>query len=141
LATLTYQNSNGKLTSRAAQFNVTSESALTGGLFGCDLDQINERPNENGTFLDLVFTNVPFDMVVEGAETHLLKLNRHHKVYEIEMQICCCKFEAMEGGVKRYRFKLAHYAAIVDEIDSVDCCSLFSGRGLEQCVDLFYETV
>jgi hypothetical protein len=22
------------------------------GLFGCDLDQINERPNENGSFLD-----------------------------------------------------------------------------------------
>jgi hypothetical protein len=30
--------------------NVTSdlESYLIGGLFGCDLDQINERPNENG---------------------------------------------------------------------------------------------
>jgi hypothetical protein len=32
--------------------NVTSdlESDLIGGLFGYDLDQINERPNENGTF-------------------------------------------------------------------------------------------
>jgi hypothetical protein len=38
------------------------ESDLIGGLFGCDLDQINARPNENGTFLDLVFTNVPVDM-------------------------------------------------------------------------------
>jgi hypothetical protein len=95
LATLTYHNSNGKLTSRAAQFNVTSESALTGGLFGCDLDQINEMSNKNGTFLDLVFTNVPVDMVVDGAQAyqayqaHLLKLDRHHKVYEIEMEICC----------------------------------------------------
>jgi hypothetical protein len=44
--------------------NVTSdlESDLIGGLFGCDLDQINKRPNENGTFLDLVYTNVPVDM-------------------------------------------------------------------------------
>jgi hypothetical protein len=72
-------------------------------LFGRDLDQINE----NGTFLDLVFTNVSVEMAVEGAETPLLKLDRHTKAYEIEMQICCCKFEAMEGGVKRYRFKLA----------------------------------
>jgi hypothetical protein len=53
----------------------------------------------------LVFTNVPVDMAVEGAETPLLKLNRHHKAYEIE--IYC----------------------------------LFSSRGVDQCVDLFYETV
>jgi hypothetical protein len=37
--------------------NVTSDlkSDLIGGLFGCD--QINERPNENGSFLDMVLTN------------------------------------------------------------------------------------
>jgi hypothetical protein len=72
-------------------FNVTSdlESDLIGGLFGCDLDQINGKPNKNGTFLDHVFTNVPVDMAFEGAEAHLLKLDRHHKAYEIEMQICC----------------------------------------------------
>jgi hypothetical protein len=75
----------------------------------------------------MVFTNVPVNMVVEGVETPLLKLDRHHKTYEIKRQICCCKFEAMEGGVKRYRFKLVDCAAIVDEIDAVDWCSLFSG--------------
>jgi hypothetical protein len=32
------------------------ESELIGGLFGCDLDQTNVMPNDNGTFLDLVFT-------------------------------------------------------------------------------------
>jgi hypothetical protein len=108
---------------------------VIGGLSGCDFDQINERPNENGTFLDLVFTNV------EGAETPLLKLDRDHKAYEIKMQICCGKFEAMEGGVKRYRFKLVDCAVIVDELDAVDWCSLFSGTRADQCVDLFYETV
>jgi hypothetical protein len=79
--------------------NVTSdlESDLIGGLFGCDLGQINERPNENGTFLDLVFTNVPVNMAVGVAETPLLKLDSHHKASEIEMQIFCCKFEAMKG--------------------------------------------
>jgi hypothetical protein len=92
-------------------------------LFGCDLNQIN------------------IDMAVEGAETLLLKLDRHHKAYEIEMQIYCCKFEAMEGGVKRYRFKLVDCAAIVDELDAVDWCSFFSGRVVDQCVYLFYKTV
>jgi hypothetical protein len=77
--------------------NLTSdlESELIGDLFGCVLDQINERPIKNGTFLELVFTNVPVNMAVESAETPLLKLDRHQKAYEIEMQICCCKFEVM----------------------------------------------
>jgi hypothetical protein len=47
----------------------------------------------------------------------------------------------MEGGVKRYRFKLVDCVAIVDEFDAVDWCSLFSSRGVDQCVDLFYEVV
>jgi hypothetical protein len=123
--------------------NVTSdlESDLIGGLLGCELDQINERPNENGTLLDLVFKSIPVNRAVGVAETPLLKLSRHHKAYDIELQICCCKFEAMEGGVKHYRFKLADCVAIVDELDAVDWCRLFSGRGVNHCVDLYYETV
>jgi hypothetical protein len=80
------------------------ESDLIGSLFGYYLDQINEKPNKNVTFLDLV------DMAVGGAETPLLKLNRHHKAYEIEMQICFCNFEAMEGD----------RAAIVEKLDAFD---------------------
>jgi hypothetical protein len=80
-------------------------------------------------------------MAVAGSEAPLLKLDRHHKAYKIEMQICCCKFEVMEGGVKCNRFKLADCAAIVDELDTVDWCSFFSGRGVDQSVDLFCETV
>jgi hypothetical protein len=67
-----------------------------------------------------VFTSIPVDMAVGVAETLLLKLGRHHKVYGIKMQNCSCKFDAMEGGVKRYRFKLADV--------TVDWYSLFSGR-------------
>jgi hypothetical protein len=35
----------------------------------------------------------------------------------------------------------SNYAAIVDELDAVDWCSLFSGRGVDQCVNLYYETI
>jgi hypothetical protein len=49
--------------------------------------------NIKGTFLDLLFTNVPVDIAVQGANTPLLKLTRHHKAYKVEMQICCGKFE------------------------------------------------
>jgi hypothetical protein len=48
---------------------------------------------------------------------------------------------AMKGVVKRYRFKLVDCAAIVDELGTVDWCNLFSGRGVDQCVDIFYETI
>jgi hypothetical protein len=41
-------------------FYVTDlESDLIGGLFGCDLYQVNEVSSDNNTFLDLVFTNAP----------------------------------------------------------------------------------
>jgi hypothetical protein len=29
-------------------------------------------------------------------------------------------------------------AAVVDELDAVDWCSLFSGKEVDQCVNLFY---
>jgi hypothetical protein len=64
--------------------NVTTnlESDLIGSLFGCDLDQVNVVPNDNRTFLDLVFTNAP-DVFVACADSPLLKLDRHHRAYEI----------------------------------------------------------
>jgi hypothetical protein len=37
---------------------------LIGGLFRCDLDLVNVVPNDNGTFLYLVFTNAPVDVSV-----------------------------------------------------------------------------
>jgi hypothetical protein len=73
------------------------ESDLVGSFFGCDLDQVNVVPNDNGTFLDLVFTNAPVDVSVAFADSPLLKLDRHHRAYEIEMRVYCCKFEAMES--------------------------------------------
>jgi hypothetical protein len=68
-------------------------------------------------------------MNLSKIENHSTLLYEKFKRFcEIEMQICCFKFEAMEGGVKRYRFKLADCGAIVDEFDAMDWCSLFSGR-------------
>jgi hypothetical protein len=95
--------------------NVTTdlESDLIGGLFGCNLDQVNVVPN--GTLLDLVFTNAPVDVSV--ADSALLKLDRHQRTYVIEMRVCCCKFEAMESRTQRYMFRMADCAAIINELD------------------------
>jgi hypothetical protein len=79
--------------------NVTTdlESDFIGGLFACDLDQVNVVPNDNLIFLDLVFSNAPVDVSVACADYLLLKLDRHYRAYEIEMQVCCCEFEALHG--------------------------------------------
>jgi hypothetical protein len=64
------------------------ESDLISGLFGCDLNKDNVVPNNNGTFLEFVFTNAPVDVFVACADSPLLKLDRrrHHKAYKIEMR-------------------------------------------------------
>jgi hypothetical protein len=71
----------------------------------------------------------------------LSKLDRHHRAYEIEIQVCCCEFEALESRTQRYMFRIANCAAIINELDEVDWFSLFSGKGMDFCVDLFYEMV
>jgi hypothetical protein len=38
-------------------------------------------------------------------------------------------------------FRMADCAASVNELDEVDWFSLFSGKSLDCCVDLFYEMV
>jgi hypothetical protein len=39
-------------------------------------------PNDNGIFLDLVFTNAPVDVSVACTDSSLL-MDRHHRAYEI----------------------------------------------------------
>jgi hypothetical protein len=123
--------------------NVTTDlkSDHIGGLFGCDLDQVRVVPNDNDTFLDLVFTNAPVDVSAACANSPLLKLDRHHRAYKIKMRVCCCKFRAMESITQRYMFRMADCAAIVNELDEVDWFSLFSGKRMDCCVDMFYDMV
>jgi hypothetical protein len=98
--------------------------------------------NNNGTFLDVVFTNAPVDVSVACADSSpLLKLDRHHRAYEIEMRVCCCEFEAMESRTQLYMFRMADLAAIVNELDEVDWFRLLSEKRMDCCVDLFYQMV
>jgi hypothetical protein len=99
--------------------NVSSdlESDIILGLFGCDLDQAN-----------VVFTNAPVDVFVECADSPLLKLDRHHRAYEIVMRVCCCKFEAMKSRTQRYMFRMANCAATVNELNVVDWFQSFFGK-------------
>jgi hypothetical protein len=83
---------------------------VVSSLFKSDLDHYN----------DLVFTNALVDVFVAFADSPLLKLDRHHRAYEIEMQVCCCKFEAMESRTQHYMFRMADCVVFVNELDEVD---------------------
>jgi hypothetical protein len=91
-------------------------------------------PNDNGIFLDLVFTNAPVEVSVAYANFPLLKLDR---AYEIEMRIYCSKFEAMGSRTQRYMFRMTNCVTIVNALDEVDWFSLFLGKMMDCCVDMF----
>jgi hypothetical protein len=47
----------------------------------------------------------------------------------------------MENRIQRYMFSMADCVAIVNELDEVNWLSLFSGKRIDCCGDLFYEMV
>jgi hypothetical protein len=68
------------------------ESDLIEGMLCCDLDQINLTPNQNGTFLDLIFSKASTDIAIEICETPLFVFDRHHRAYELLVDVRLCKF-------------------------------------------------
>jgi hypothetical protein len=54
----------------------------------CDLGQINSIPNQNGTFLELIFSHAGTDITVEICESPLLGFDRHHSSYENLNALC-----------------------------------------------------
>jgi hypothetical protein len=63
------------------------ESDLIEGMLCCDLGQINSIPNQNGTFLDLIFSNASTDITVEICESPLLGFDRYHRAYELLVDV------------------------------------------------------
>jgi hypothetical protein len=70
------------------------EGDLIVGMLCCDLSQINSIPNEHGTFLDLIFSNASTDITVGIRESPLHGLDRHHRAYELLVDVRLCRFEA-----------------------------------------------
>jgi hypothetical protein len=89
--------------------NVTTdlESDLIEGLLSCDLGQIIAISNRYGMFLDSAFSNAGVDVAMWTCESRLLKLDRHHRAYElsVDLQFCDCE-------------------AIIKELGSIDWYSL-----------------
>jgi hypothetical protein len=74
------------------------ESDLIEGILYCDLGWINSIPNKNGTFLDLIFSSVSTDITVNICGSPFLGIDRHHRAYELMVDVWLCKFEAANYG-------------------------------------------
>jgi hypothetical protein len=91
------------------------ESDLIEVMLCCDLGQINSILNQNGTFLDLIFS----DITVEICESPLLGLYRYHKAYELLVVVRLCEFETTSMDERRFKFRVADCEAITDETKNV----------------------
>jgi hypothetical protein len=117
------------------------ESDLIEGMLCCYLGQLISIPNQNGTMLDLVFSNAGTDITVEICESPLLGLDRLHRAYELLVDVRLCKSEETGRDERRFRFRAADCEAITDKLSLVDWHGLFSHKGVDLCVDLFYDVV
>jgi len=87
----------------------------------CDLDQINDVPNERGKYLDLVFSNVIDSKIrINQCEQPLVKLDRHHLAYEFNYNSMDYEFVSMESDKKVFNFKKANLNEILTELITYD---------------------
>jgi hypothetical protein len=117
------------------------ESDLTEGMLCCDLSQINSIPNQNSTFLDLNFSSTRTDITVEICESPLFGHDRHHRAYELLVDVRLHKFEATSMDERQLVSRAADCKAIIDELGLVDWHGLFSRNEVDLGVDLFYDVI
>jgi hypothetical protein len=117
------------------------EANLIDGLTNCDLKQLNSIPNQFDVFLDLIFSNASSDVLIETSTSPLLKEDRHHKAYEITIEMSALRFEPCPDETERYKFACADFDSICEELNTIQWSGLFSCKSVDQCVNLFYDLV
>jgi hypothetical protein len=91
------------------------------------------------------FTNFFFEILMIilfwACESPLLELDRHHRDYELSVDLRFCEFKAIETGRERFKFGAADCEAIRKELGSIDWHGMFSRKSVDQCTDLFYDVI
>jgi hypothetical protein len=75
------------------------------------------------------------------SANRLLELDRHHRAYELLVDVRLCEFEATIMDKRRFRFRAADCEAITEELGLVDWHCLFSRKRVDLCIDLFYDII
>jgi hypothetical protein len=105
------------------------------------LGQIIEIPNQYGRFLDLVSSNVSADVAMWTCESLLLKLDTHHRAYELSVNLRFCKYKAIGTGREWFKIGAADCKVIIKELSSVDWHGIFSRKSVDQCTDMFNDII
>jgi hypothetical protein len=113
---------------------------LGSDLLCCDLGRKNDSQPKRYV-LDLIFSNSSADITIEISKSPLLGLDRHHRAYEMLVDVRLCENKATSVDERRFRFRAADYEALTDALGLVDWHDLFSCKGVNLCVDLFYDVI
>jgi hypothetical protein len=81
------------------------------------IQQVNSISTPFDVFLDLDFSNYSADITIETSVVPLLKQDRHHKAYEISVDIFACWYEPCPDVVERYKFASADFESISEELN------------------------
>ena len=112
-------------------------------LFNCfsflNLKQTNYIPNNNDTFLDLVFSNFP-ELSVSTAVDRLLDRDyAHHIAYSLDLPITLSPI--LKYNIKYYDFRNADLVAINDYLASVRWDDVMNVVDVNTACERFYECI
>lgn len=104
------------------------------------LSQINCHPNDNGRFLDLIWSNDPECCSCHICINHLLKNEVHHKA--LSFNYYCEPVAAIPSTDEFfYDFRNADYTALNAEFVSIDWQNLLNIDDFEQSLSKFYAAI
>jgi hypothetical protein len=92
--------------------------------------------------LDLIFSKISIDVCVGCADTLFLGLYRHHSA-ELIIDVKFCRFDTMNESIRRYKFKMADFQAIIDDMNGLDlavCFVALFNDDIWRCFDKFVST-
>jgi hypothetical protein len=107
-----------------------------------DIQQINPFPNSNGKFLDMAFTNMHDDVVVntinDDDPEHLFHNSEHHTSLLIELNCVSNQYSKSYNNEIVYDFHNANYVGINDALSNINWDELLNQQDINLTVQNFY---
>lgn len=108
-----------------------------------NLKQMNTIRNSNGRILDLIFTNLNCQVVIERELCPFVPEDTHHPALSSDMPIIIKRSASVfpNADVPHFNFRRADFPTLYNDIALMDWSFLESLRDVNKMVDLFYSTL
>jgi hypothetical protein len=111
--------------------------------YGNDIQQINPFPNKHGKWLDMAFTNMYDDVVVntinDDDPEHLFSNSHHHNAVSFELNCFNHQFSKSYNNQLVYDFHNANYDGINDALSNIQWDDLLNQHDLNLVLSNFYD--